>query len=38
MEPCDPNPCLHEGVCEEKDGLPSCICKFPYVGARCNSK
>ena len=36
MEPCNPNPCLNDGVCEDKDGLPLCICKFPFVGARCN--
>ena len=37
-EPCNPNPCLHNGVCMEKDGMPVCTCKFPHVGPLCNGK
>ncbi|KAK1905110.1 Hyaluronan-binding protein 2 [Dissostichus eleginoides] len=35
---CDPNPCLHNGVCEEKEGRKrnfKCDCPKPFKGKKC---
>ncbi|KAJ4948958.1 hypothetical protein JOQ06_020479 [Pogonophryne albipinna] len=37
---CDPNPCLHNGVCEEKEGRKrnfECDCPKPFKGKKCQS-
>ncbi|XP_047145868.1 neurogenic locus Notch protein isoform X1 [Hydra vulgaris] len=36
-EPCNPNPCGNNGVCSDKNGVPSCKCEYPYVGMTCNA-
>ncbi|XP_068183573.1 hyaluronan-binding protein 2-like [Antennarius striatus] len=34
--PCDPNPCLHNGVCKQKGGRQfKCDCPKPYKGKKC---
>ncbi|KAK3554470.1 hypothetical protein QTP70_023493 [Hemibagrus guttatus] len=32
---CKPNPCLNNGVCEEKKGKYKCKCPKPFKGRRC---
>ncbi|XP_060727729.1 hyaluronan-binding protein 2-like [Tachysurus vachellii] len=32
---CSPNPCLNNGVCEEKKGRYKCKCPKPFKGRRC---
>ncbi|XP_061084004.1 hyaluronan-binding protein 2-like [Conger conger] len=32
---CNPNPCLHNGVCEVKKGKFKCDCPRPFKGKRC---
>uniref|UniRef100_A0AAY4DC10 trypsin n=1 Tax=Denticeps clupeoides TaxID=299321 RepID=A0AAY4DC10_9TELE len=35
-DPCDPNPCLHDGTCEaDGDGDFKCSCPRPYSGSTC---
>ncbi|MGH0151768.1 UNVERIFIED_CONTAM: hypothetical protein FKN15_055903 [Acipenser sinensis] len=41
QDPCDPNPCLNEGACVNRNGEASCRCvqrqMFLYAGERCES-
>ena len=34
---CDPNPCLHKGVCLDKINAFKCICKLGYTGDICET-
>ena len=34
---CDPNPCLHSGVCLDKINGFKCVCKLGYTGQNCET-
>ena len=33
---CVPNPCQHNGACEEKSGVANCRCKSRHKGRYCH--
>ena len=34
-DPCDPNPCEHNGTCEDVSGMATCVCPPEYTGMTC---
>ena len=35
VKPCEPNPCLHDGVCVEDGKDFSCRCPIDFIGSTC---
>ena len=35
LDYCDPNPCQHGGVCEQRHEFHECVCREAYKGKLC---
>ena len=37
INPCEPNPCQHNGRCSDFNGIATCECEERYSGDKCQS-